>query len=167
MMLLGIGYLLVMSKYSRNQALVLVTKGAQLPNPTNNEESYSFLRLAHQAGENQTLSQAKIKRGGRRSHQLEIDERRLYHPEITNCPICGKPLRLRSYLNWRKTIQTLSQNLYVSSRGAFCDQCGHDELTYLSAKAAHLSLKGSTYGLDVVVKIGYLRDYLQMSYFGQ
>lgn len=107
MMLLVLGYLLVTSKHSINQVFVLVAKGTHLPNPTNNEKSYLFFELAHQASENKTLSQTKIKRGGRRSRQLEIDERRVYHPEITNCPICEEPLGLRSYLNWRKTIQTL------------------------------------------------------------
>lgn len=102
--------------------------------------------------------------GGRKSHQFENVERRTYHPEIQACTICKSPLRLRSYLNWRKHIQTLTTNLYVSSRGAYCDACQNSDLTYLSKYAAQLSLPNSTYGLDVLVRIGYLRDYYRLPY---
>ena len=36
--------------------------------------------------------------------------------------------------------------------------------TYLSAHAQNLSLPNSTYGLDVLVRIGYLRDYYRLPY---
>ena len=84
--------------------------------------------------------------GGRKSHQFENVERRTYHPEISTCPICKGALRLRPHLNWRKHIQTLTDQLYVSSRGAYCDACQNSHLTYLSAHAAQLSLPNSTYG---------------------
>ena len=58
---------------------------------------------------------------GRRSRVFENVERRTYHPELKKCPICSSDLRLRNYLNWRKHIQTLTDQLYVSSRGAYCD----------------------------------------------
>ncbi len=84
-----------------------------------------------------------------------------YHPEFDQCLICGEKLKPRRYLNWRKPIQMLSGNVYVTSRGWYCPH--HPEATYLSAEAAHLSLPNSTYGLDVLVRIGYLRDYKRMT----
>ena len=54
--------------------------------------------------------QPKKSGGGRKSRQFENVERRTYHPEIQACTICKGPLRLRSYLNWRKHIQTLTTN---------------------------------------------------------
>lgn len=56
----------------------------------------------------------------------------------------------------------LRENIYVTSRGRYCPQ--HPEMTYLSAAAASLSLPHSTYGLDVLVHIGYQRDYKRMPY---
>ena len=47
--------------------------------------------------------------------------------------------------------------MFVSSRGSSCPH--HPETIYLSASAARLSLPDSTYGLDVLVRIGYLRNY--------
>jgi hypothetical protein len=71
-------------------------------------------------------------------------------------------VRKCDHLSWRKTIQTMEKNLFVSSRGSFCPQ--HPHLLYLSATAAGLSLPGSTYGLDVLVRIGYQRDYLRQTF---
>lgn len=85
-----------------------------------------------------------------------------YHPEFDHCIFCGEKLRSHRHLNWRKSIQMLSGNVYVTSRGRRCS-C-HPELTYLSAEAANLSLPHATYGLDVLVRIGYLRDYEQKTY---
>lgn len=89
-------------------------------------------------------------------------ERQHYHPEFEHCLFCDKKLRSHRHLNWRKPIQMLTGNVYVTSRGRYCS-C-RPELTYLSAEAAHLSLPCSTYGLDVLVRIGYLRDYEQKTY---
>jgi len=89
-------------------------------------------------------------------------ERRHYQPEFDHCLLCGTALQSRRYLNWRKPIQMLSANVYVTSRGQFCHH--HPELTYLSAQAARLSLPYSTYGLDVLVRIGYQRDYQRMTH---
>ena len=92
---------------------------------------------------------------------VTYSERQHYHPEFNHCLLCGKKLRSHRYLNWRKPIQMLSGNVFVTSRGRYCS-C-RPELTYLSAEAANLSLPYSTYGLDVLVRIGYLRDYEKKS----
>ena len=89
-------------------------------------------------------------------------ERRHYQPEFDRCLFCGEQLKSHRHLNWRKPIQMLTGNAYVTSRGRYCP-C-HPALSYLSAEAAHLSLPHSTYGLDVLVRIGYLRDYEQKTY---
>jgi hypothetical protein len=64
-------------------------------------------------------------------------------------------------LNWRKPIQMLNGNVFVTSRGRYCPD--HPKMTYLSAEAARQSLPNSTYGLDVLVRIGYQRDYRKMT----
>lgn len=89
-------------------------------------------------------------------------ERRHYQPEFDHCLLCGEALRSRRYLNWRKPIQMLNGNVYVTSRGRYCSH--HSALTYVSAEAAQLSLPHLTYGLDVLVHIGYQRDYKRMTF---
>jgi hypothetical protein len=89
-------------------------------------------------------------------------DRQHYHPEFEHCLFCGEELRPRRYLNWRKPIQMLRENVYVTSRGRYC--LHHPQMTYLSAAATRLSLPHSTYGLDVLVRIGYLRDYKRMTF---
>ena len=76
--------------------------------------------------------------------------------------MCDRSLQSRRYLDWRKSLQLLTENVYVTSRGRYCPE--HPGLTYLSAKAAQLSLPSGTYGLDVLVRIGYQRDYLGLSF---
>ena len=98
---------------------------------------------------------ASTPRYGRKD--VEISERRTYHAELETCLLCGTPLEKCDHLSWRKTVQTLDQNMFVGSRGSYCPH--HPETIYLSASAARLSLPDSTYGLDVLVRIGYLRDY--------
>ncbi|PKO20399.1 MAG: hypothetical protein CVU38_20335, partial [Chloroflexi bacterium HGW-Chloroflexi-1] len=93
---------------------------------------------------------------------MEIAAGRTYLAELETCPQCGAPLKKCGYLSWRKTIQTLAQNLLVGSRGAYCAE--HPDGIYLSAAAARLSLPGCTYGLDVLVHIGYRRDYSRWTF---
>ena len=87
---------------------------------------------------------------------------RTYFAEWESCLECGSALKKCAHLSWRKTIQTLVQNLLVGSRGSYCAH--HPDVIYLSATAAQLSLPGSTYGLDVLVHIGYRRDYSRWTY---
>jgi len=98
--------------------------------------------------------------GGRKA--VVYTATRHYHPEFDHCLICGETLRSHRYLNWRKPLQMLGQNIFVTSRGRYCPH--HPTMTYLSAEAAQLSLPHSTYGLDVLVRIGYQRDYQRMTY---
>jgi hypothetical protein len=91
---------------------------------------------------------------------------RTYLAELETCLECGFALKKCAHLSWRKswrkTVQTLAQNLLVGSRGSYCPH--HPDLIYLSATAAQLGLPGSTYGLDVLVHIGYRRDYSRWTY---
>ena len=107
---------------------------------------------------------ARVPGGGPKGGQKAVafTARWHYQPEFENCLICGEKLKSHRYLNWRKPIQMLRENVYVTSRGRYCPR--HPEMTYLSAEAASLSLPYSTYGLDVLVHIGYQRDYKRMPY---
>ncbi len=85
-----------------------------------------------------------------------------FHSEFEYCLVCNEKLKPHEHLNWRKAIQLLSKNVYVTSRGRYCPN--HTKMTYLSAEASQLSLPEMTYGIDVLVRIGYQREYQKMTW---
>jgi hypothetical protein len=83
----------------------------------------------------------------------------IFQPELLTCPHCGELLVLCNYLAWNKTVQTLDHVLSVASRPARCpnETCAGSRLRLLSAEAQSIALPHSTYGYDVLVRIGWLR----------
>jgi hypothetical protein len=81
-----------------------------------------------------------------------------YRPELQKCPHCGTPL-VYSHPVWRKPLQSLTGIAHVTSLGYRCPQpaCPFGRTVYRSARAEARQVKGSGYGLDVVVRIGHLR----------
>jgi len=88
-------------------------------------------------------------------------ERRIYHPELTTCPSCARPTQLLNYLITDKTIQTLTETLSVAARPSHCPDptCPGFALRLRSVAALHLTLPGTTYGLDVIARLGHLRHH--------
>jgi len=91
---------------------------------------------------------------------LEVDTRHIYKPEITQCPHCGAPLGAQRHYQWRKTVQHLDQVVYIASQGKTCGnpQCRHHGQVYSAAAAQMETLPGCTYGLDVIVQVGWWRE---------
>ncbi|HEX6507790.1 MAG TPA: transposase [Chloroflexota bacterium] len=81
-----------------------------------------------------------------------------YRPELTTCLHCGESLGY-SHAVWAKSIQFLSGSEHVSNLGFRCTNpdCAYGRTVYRSAQAEARQVKGSGYGLDVVVRIGHLR----------
>jgi hypothetical protein len=81
-----------------------------------------------------------------------------YRPELTACPHCGAGL-VYSHAVWAKVIQYLDGPVHVRNLGFRCTnaQCARPGLIYRSAAGEAQQVKGSGYGLDVVVRIGHLR----------
>jgi hypothetical protein len=81
-----------------------------------------------------------------------------YRPEIVRCPHCGAPLAYRHPV-WRKVVQSLTGIAHVTSPGYRCPQpaCPFGRTVHRSARAEPRQVKGSGYGLDVVVRIGHRR----------
>ena len=84
--------------------------------------------------------------------------KRYYRPQITTCPRCGAPLRRRSTV-WRKYLITLGGRFRVISLGYSCGRmrCRESKTVYRSDEAEQLSLKGSSFGFDVIVQVGWWR----------
>lgn len=91
---------------------------------------------------------------------LEVQERYIYHPELENCPHCGEPLQARRYYQWRKTVQQMDKVVYVASQARECinPECEHEGQAYESAVAQTVTVPKCTYGLDVIVQVGWWRD---------
>jgi len=92
--------------------------------------------------------------------QLYAHERIIYHPELLTCPHCGDLLVLCNYLVWDKTVQMLDRVLSAASRPGRCPHtiCAGSRLRLLSAEGQRIALAGSSYGYDVVVRIGWRRQ---------
>jgi hypothetical protein len=98
--------------------------------------------------------------------ELHPDERIIYKPELAACPHCGGPLVMHNYLAWDKTVQTLEHVLSVASRPGYCANptCPVHPARLLSAEGQQIALPGCTYGYDVLVRIGWLRQDRRATY---
>jgi len=101
----------------------------------------------------------------RRPKQLVVQERRVYHAELEQCPACGMSLHLSGHYSWRKTVQQLDTVIYAASQPKECrnEHCAEFRHRYPSAAAQAVALPSSTYGLDVVAQIGWWRDHEHLS----
>lgn len=91
---------------------------------------------------------------------LYPNERIIYKPEISTCPHCGGPLMLYNYLSWDKVVQTLDAVLSIASRPGHCATggCPGHTTPLLSAAGQQVALPGTTYGHDVIARIGWQRQ---------
>src|SRR5437867_4533388 len=98
--------------------------------------------------------------------RLYAQERLIYQPELLTCPHCGDLLVLCNYLAWDKTVQMLDRVLSVASRPGRCPHatCAGSRLRLLSAAGQRIAPAGSTYGYDVVVRIGWWRQESRATY---
>lgn len=81
-----------------------------------------------------------------------------YRPEVTLCPHCGAPLT-DSHPVWAKPVQFLTGVEHLTNLGFRCanPSCPFRRTVDRSAQAAARQVKGSGYGLAVIVRIGALR----------
>jgi hypothetical protein len=81
-----------------------------------------------------------------------------YHSELTNCPHGGSPLALNHPV-WAKPVQFLDGVTHLTNLGDRCFNAARPfpRAVYRSAQAEARQIKGSGYGLDVIVRIGSLR----------
>ena len=81
---------------------------------------------------------------------------RYYRPTITLCPRCGA--RLRRYRTlWHKYLVTLERRTHIFSLGYSCHRPRCSQIIYSSVEVEQLSLKGSSFGFDLMVQIGWWR----------
>ena len=93
--------------------------------------------------------------------RLYAQQRLIYQPELLTCPHCGDLLVMCNYLAWNKTVQTLDRVLSVARRPGRCphETCAGSRLRLRSAAAQRIALPHSTYGYDVLVRMGWWRSH--------
>lgn len=81
-----------------------------------------------------------------------------YRPEFTRCPHCGAPL-VFSHAVWAKPVQFLTGPEYLTNLGYCCPNpaCPFPRAIYRSARAEARQVRGSGYGLEVIVRVGHPR----------
>ena len=97
---------------------------------------------------------------------LYVQQRRIYHSELLSCPSCGDLLVGCNYLKWDKIVHTLDQVLSIASRPGHCPhpECPGHALRLVSAQGQGIAPANSTYGYDVVTRIGWLRQHTFATY---
>ena len=107
----------------------------------------------------------------RKTKSYESVRRQYFYPELKRCPHCHQRLCLLPGLYLKKTIQTLDGALWVGGYASHCvnPKCKDQQTHHLSKQLVGLSLPGVTYGLDVIVRVGWRRQrgHSTMSEVGQ
>ena len=98
--------------------------------------------------------------------RVYTDERIMYRPTLLTSLHCGDLLVTGTYLAWDKTVQTLTCLLSIATRPGRCPHatCPGSRMRLLSAAAQRMAPPGSTYGYDVLVRIGWLRQHQHATY---
>jgi len=81
-----------------------------------------------------------------------------YRPEKRRCPYCQWKLK-RQHTLWHKYIFTLSGQYHIFSQGYHCSnpECPEAGQSYQSDEAERWSVPECSYGVDVMVEVGYQR----------
>lgn len=84
--------------------------------------------------------------------------KRYYRPEQTTCLYCGCTLK-RVHQLWRKHISFLRGREWVVNWGYRCSNpdCEEQHRVYASSAARRLTIRGSSFALEVIAQIGYWR----------
>jgi hypothetical protein len=92
--------------------------------------------------------------------ELYPSARVIYKPELSACPHCEGSLMMYNYLTWDKTVQTMDGVLSIASRPGHCANptCPEHNMQLLSAEGQQIALPNSTYGYDVLARIGWSRQ---------
>jgi hypothetical protein len=83
---------------------------------------------------------------------------RYFRPELQVCPRCGAPLQRRATV-LDKLLITLDGRFRLISLSYRCSRagCPNHRAKFVSPEPARLSLKGLSFGFDVIVQIGWWR----------
>lgn len=94
----------------------------------------------------------------RTKRNFDVSKVEYFRPELSTCPHCTHGL-IRASKAWRKTIQTLNgpRSIYCYAYRCRNLDCPQPQTRFTSAAAEALSLKGSTFGLDIIAFVGHQR----------
>jgi len=84
--------------------------------------------------------------------------RRYFRPGFSHCPKCSAPLTRHATVQ-KKALITLEGRFRLISLGYRCsrERCPNTRVVFVSPEPARFSLKGLSFGFDVIVQIGWWR----------
>ena len=96
----------------------------------------------------------------RTAKELYPQTSKVYKCELEFCPTCGGPMLQCDYTSGRKTVQTLSEVLFIAYRPKYCadPSCESHETRWKSANWQQIAPLFCTYGYDVIAQIGWQRQ---------
>jgi hypothetical protein len=88
-------------------------------------------------------------------------ERVILECELEECVHCGGPLVPSGTWHVRKYVQSMKGSMFVAGKSKTCDSpdCSHHGHHYHASGVLRISLPQSTYGLDVLVFIGWQHEH--------
>ena len=91
---------------------------------------------------------------------------RIFKCELQHCPVCGHSIMLGNYTSGRKFIQTLDGTIRVGYRHGQCtnEECEQSMKKWRSSQWQQLAPLHSSYGFDVIARIGWLRLHYNMTF---
>ena len=94
----------------------------------------------------------------RKAKDNSLVPRRYFSPGFRHCPQCGAPLTRHATVQ-NKVLTTLEGRFHLISLGYRCgrERCPNAPVVFVSPEPARLSLKGLSFGFDVIVQIGWWR----------
>lgn len=83
-----------------------------------------------------------------------------YRPEIDKCPFCKTSLKYVSTPSQKTIYINEKESQKIASRAYRCpnEACDKNDIIYRSSKYENLTLPKSSYSMEIVMKIGYLRN---------
>lgn len=83
-----------------------------------------------------------------------------YKPEIESCPFCNAKLKYFSTPSQKTLYINKNNSQKIATRAYKCsnEKCDKNNIIYRSTKYENLTLPKSSYSMDIVMRIGYLRN---------
>jgi hypothetical protein len=93
--------------------------------------------------------------------EFENAQRLLLDCELSACPSCGEKLKPRRPWHMRKSVQTLKGPILLAGKSKECvnPECAEYGSHFYASRVNLISLPKSTYGLDVLVFIGWRHEH--------
>ena len=101
----------------------------------------------------------------RTKKELYVQTSTVYKCELERCPTCGEAMVTCDYTSGRKTVQTMSEVMFIAYRPKMCvnPKCESQGIRYKAGRWQEIAPLHGSNGYDVMAQIGWQRQ----SYYTQ